>query len=127
MMWRKAMLFDDPATARDILAVAHPRQAKALGRRVTGFDDRVWDEHRFDVVVEGNLAKFGQHPELGAVLLNTGDRVLVEASPLDRVWGIGLSRDDPAAPDPARWRGLNLLGFALMRVRAALRGTSVTG
>lgn len=121
MMWRKAELFGDPAMGARILAAPHPHAAKTLGGRVAGFDQAVWDEHRVDIVVAGNLAKFGRHPDLREFLLGTGDRVLVEASPVDRVWGIGLSRDDPAAADPARWRGLNLLGFALMRVRDALR------
>jgi ribA/ribD-fused uncharacterized protein len=81
----------------------------------------VWDEHRYDIVVAGNLAKFDQHPELGAYLLGTGERVLVEASPVDRIWGIGLAADNPRASDPAQWRGLNLLGFGLMDVREILQ------
>jgi ribA/ribD-fused uncharacterized protein len=117
MMWRKATLFGDDAMAERVLAAPHPYAAKALGGRVAGFDQRTWDEHRCPIVVAGNLAKFGQHPGLRAFLLGTGRRVLVEASPVDRIWGIGLTRDDPAAADPARWRGLNLLGFALMQVR----------
>jgi ribA/ribD-fused uncharacterized protein len=120
MMWGKAMLFGDGAMAEQILAAPDPRAAKALGARVSGFDKRAWDEQRFPIVVAGNLAKFGQHPELRAFLLGTAERVLVEASPVDRVWGIGLGRDDPAAADPSRWRGLNLLGFALMEVRDIL-------
>lgn len=122
MMWRKATLFDDHATAAEILRTALPQAAKTLGRRVTGFDERVWERQRHDIVVAGNVAKFGQHPSLRAYLLGTGERVLVEASPLDRIWGIGLAADHPHAADPARWRGLNLLGFALMRARAILRG-----
>ncbi|WP_416900786.1 NADAR family protein [Micromonospora echinospora] len=121
MMWAKAMLFGDRATAGRVLTVAHPNEAKTLGRQVAGFDEQTWRERRFEIVVAANLAKFGQHPDLRAFLLGTGERVLVEASPLDRIWGIGLAADDPAATDPARWRGPNLLGFALMRVRAALR------
>jgi hypothetical protein len=75
--------------------------------------------------VAGNTAKFGQHPQLREYLLGTRGRVLVEASPLDRVWGIGLAADDPRAVHPSQWRGLNLLGFALMDARAALDpGTS---
>lgn len=120
MMWRKAILFGDEAMAARILAVRHPRAAKQLGGRVTGFDQQMWDEHRFPIVVAGNAAKFGQHPALRAYLLGTRRRVLVEASPFDRVWGIGLTHDDPAAGDPRRWRGLNLLGFALMQVRTDL-------
>ncbi|WP_444947727.1 NADAR family protein [Micromonospora ureilytica] len=121
MMWRKATLFGDRAMAEQILAAPHPHAAKVLGGRVAGFDQRTWTEHRFAIVVAGNLAKFDQHPALRAFLLATGQRVLVEASPLDRIWGIGLNRDDPAAGDPACWRGLNLLGFALMQVREVLR------
>lgn len=120
MMWRKATLFNDHTTATRILTVAHPNAAKTLGRQITGFDQHEWERHRYDIVVAGNVAKFGQHPALRAYLLGTGDRVLVEASPLDRIWGIGLTADHPYATDPARWRGLNLLGFALMRTRAIL-------
>lgn len=83
-------------------------------------DEATWLRHRYGIVVEGNLAKFGQHPALGAFLRGTGDRILVEASPVDPVWGVGLAADAPGAQDPGRWRGLNLLGFALMDVRARL-------
>lgn len=120
MMWRKAALFGDDRTAAAVLAAGHPRAAKDLGRQVGGFDQGTWDAHREEIVATANLAKFGQHPQLRRFLLGTGQRVLVEASPLDRVWGIGLTGDDPAATDPGRWQGLNLLGFALMRVRAEL-------
>jgi ribA/ribD-fused uncharacterized protein len=121
MMWRKATLFHDYATAERILAVEHPGAAKRLGREVRGFTVATWDAERFGIVVAGNLAKFGQHEDLRAYLLSTGERVLVEASPVDGIWGIGLSATDGRAHDPARWRGLNLLGFALMKVRATLR------
>jgi ribA/ribD-fused uncharacterized protein len=80
----------------------------------------VWARERFRIVVEGSVHKFGAHPELLAYLLGTGDRGLVEASPMDRVWGIGLAADDEAAMDPERWRGPNLLGFALMEARERL-------
>ncbi|GAB2966091.1 NADAR family protein [Micromonospora polyrhachis] len=121
MMWRKAKLFGDDEAAERILAASHPQRAKALGRQVHHFDQRRWEEVRYDIVVEGNVAKFSQHADLHRYLMTTGERVLVEASPLDRVWGIGLAADDERAADPARWRGLNLLGFALMRSRAILR------
>ncbi|MFF5290980.1 NADAR family protein [Paractinoplanes globisporus] len=117
MMWRKALLFDDRATAERIVAAGHPREAKMLGRAVAGFDGPTWAEHRFAIVTEASRHKFGQHPDLRDWLVGTGDRVLVEASPTDRVWGIGLAAADERATDPARWRGLNLLGFALMRAR----------
>ena len=116
MMWRKAMLFGDDRVAEQILAAPHPHRAKALGRQVADFDHHVWEAQRC-----GILARFGQHSDLHAYLLGTGERILVEASPVDRVWGIGLAAEDPHASDPTRWRGLNLLGFALMKVRDALR------
>ena len=120
MMWRTATLFHDPEIAERILAAPHPHAAKALGGRVAGFDQRTWDEHRLPIMVAGNLAKFGQHAPPRTFLVGTGERVLVRASPVDRIWGVGLTRDDPAAADPRRWQGLNLLGFALMQVRESL-------
>ncbi|MFF5081298.1 NADAR family protein [Actinoplanes sp. NPDC000266] len=124
MMWSKAVLFGDQEMAGRILAADHPHAAKKLGGRVTGFEQQTWNDQRLPIVVAGNLAKFGAHDDLRDFLLTTGDRVLVEASPLDRVWGIGLSRDDPRARDPKQWRGLNLLGVALTRVRDELARTS---
>jgi ribA/ribD-fused uncharacterized protein len=121
MMWRKAVLFDDHDAAGRILAASHPGAAKKLGRGVRNFDESTWDGARFDIVVAGSVAKFGQHADLRAFLLATGKRVLVEASPLDRVWGIGLPATDPRAQDPSTWRGLNLLGSALMQARVTLR------
>lgn len=86
-----------------------------------GFDEETWQRERFGVVVEGSVHKFASDAGLRAFLLGTGTRVLVEASPMDRVWGIGLAADDEAAMDPQRWRGPNLLGFALMEARERLR------
>jgi ribA/ribD-fused uncharacterized protein len=120
MMAGKARLFGDEATLARILGTSHPNVAKKLGRQVRGFDDGAWIRARRELVVEGNVAKFGQDPALRAYLLGTGSRVLVEASPVDRIWGIGLAADDERAADPARWRGPNLLGFALMEARARL-------
>ncbi len=121
MMWRKAILFDDHGTAERVLAADHPRSARDLGRQVKNFHQATWEANRSQIVVDGNTLKFTQHEDLGKYLLDTGDRVLVEASPFDRIWGIGLREDDPRAADPARWRGLNLLGFALGDVREILR------
>jgi ribA/ribD-fused uncharacterized protein len=122
MMAEKARLFgDDEALAR-VLAKDDPGAAKAAGRSVRGYDDAVWEHARFDAVVRGNLAKFSAHPRLRDFLLATGQQVLVEASPVDTVWGIGLAAADPQAQDPSHWRGRNLLGFALMAVRQTLRG-----
>ncbi len=121
MMWGKATLFGDEDVAARILAASHPRDVKKLGRTVRGFDQDRWAEARFDIVVRGNVAKFGQHRELRRFLLDTGDQVLVEASPVDRVWGTGLAADDSRSGNPRRWLGLNLLGFALMETRSILR------
>lgn len=120
MMYGKAVLFGDTATAEKILAAPNPGAAKALGRAVRGFVQGTWEEHRSRIVVEGNEAKFGQNPDLRAFLLATRKKVLVEASPTDRIWGIGLAEDDPHAANPLTWRGLNLLGFALMIARDRL-------
>ncbi|MEU9701796.1 NADAR family protein [Streptomyces sp. NPDC047981] len=122
MMAAKARLFGDAEAERAALSSRTPAEAKKAGRLVRGFDDSVWERERFGIVVEGSVHKFGSDEALRAFLLGTGGRVLVEASPLDRVWGIGLAADDPRASDPERWRGLNLLGFALMEARERLRG-----
>jgi len=120
MMAGKARLFDDPAGLAAVLAARTPGAAKAAGRAVAGFDEAAWAAARFELVIAGNLAKFRQHDELGRFLRRTGSKVLVEASPLDRIWGIGLSAAHEHAALPSRWRGRNLLGFALMEVRRAL-------
>jgi ribA/ribD-fused uncharacterized protein len=123
MMAAKARLFGDAEAERRVLAAEHPAEAKKAGRLVRGFDDAIWEQERFRIVVEGSVHKFAAHDDLRVFLLNTGDRVLVEASPVDRVWGIGLAADDEAASDPERWRGPNLLGFALMEARERLAGS----
>lgn len=120
MMAGKARLFD-PAMIDHILANSDPAAAKALGRKIKHFDDQIWQQHRFNLVVAGNLAKFSQHPNLQDFLLATGEQVLVEAAPNDRIWGIGLAESDPKAQQPSTWQGLNLLGFALMQVRERLK------
>jgi ribA/ribD-fused uncharacterized protein len=120
MMAGKALLFGDAETAERIRQAPHPGAAKALGREVRGFDEQRWADRRFDLVVAGNLAKFGQHQDLRDFLLGTGRKVLVEASPRDAIWGIGLAADDDQAASPENWPGLNLLGFALMEVRHQL-------
>lgn len=120
MMAAKARLFGDDTAAARILNAPHPGAAKALGRQVVGFEEATWIEHRYAIVRRASLAKFGQDARLGGYLRTTGDRVLVEASPVDRIWGIGLSAEDPRAGNPSRWPGRNLLGFALMDTRTEL-------
>lgn len=119
MMAEKAALFGDRATRERVLHAPNPGAAKALGRKVRGFDEAIWLDQRFSVVMRANEAKFAQNPELGIFLKQTGTRVIAEASPVDRIWGIGLAQDDESANNPNLWPGLNLLGFALMQVRDA--------
>ena len=121
MMAGKASLFGDHEKAELIRETPEAKAAKVLGREVTGFDAATWERHRFDIVVDGNLAKFRAHRDLRRFLLGTGDAVLVEASKKDLVWGTGLAREEKNAATPDYWRGLNLLGFALMEVREQLR------
>lgn len=120
MMSAKARLFDDHESAEAAVAAVTPAEAKKVGRNVENFDEATWLEHRYQIVVEANRAKFTQNELLRTYLVSTGDRVLVEASPVDPVWGIGLAADHINAQSPERWRGLNLLGFALMEVRNEL-------
>lgn len=120
MMAQKAKLFGDMAIFYQIIHARHPKQAKDLGRKIVSFDEAIWLTHRFDIVVAGNLAKFSQNPTLKAYLLNTNNRILVEASPVDKVWGVGLAKDNDKIANPTTWQGLNLLGFALMTVRDKL-------
>ena len=125
MMAAKARLSGDREIEEQILKPSHPKQAKELGRKVRGFDEATWIRERYRLVVEGNFAKFSQNPGLKEFLLGTGKRLLVEASPYDRIWGIGLAADHPDAEKPAAWNGLNLLGFALMEVRAMLQSSDL--
>jgi len=124
MMWRKATMFGDHETAARVLRAATPKEAKALGRQASGFDQEAWVAARYEIVVDAGRHKFGQHDDLREFLLGTGDQVLVEASPRDRIWGVGLGRNNPGVHDPRRWRGLNLLGFALCDVRDVLARTT---
>ena len=121
MMAEKAKLFNDNDTYEKIIRASNPGKAKALGREIKGFYESEWEKCRFGIVVKGNMLKFGQNPDLKEYLINTGDRVLVEASPVDRIWGIGLEVDNQKIENPNLWRGLNLLGFALMEVRDVLQ------
>lgn len=121
MMAAKARLFGDEDAREKIMAASGPKEAKTLGRQVRNFDDKVWTQRRFDIVVHGNIAKFNQNSELGVWLGNTQENVIVEASPYDTIWGIGLKSDDVRAAVPTQWRGLNLLGFALMKTREAIQ------
>ena len=120
MMHGKALLFGDHEIAEQVLAAAHPKQHKALGRKVTPFDDLTWKAKRVEIVKAGSRAKFTQNEELRALLVATKGTELVEASPYDRIWGIGLAATDPRALDPKTWRGQNLLGKILTELRDEL-------
>ena len=121
MMAEKARLFGDTQALNKILAARTPGEAKKLGRGIDNFNEATWSIHRFEIVVRGNVGKFSQDSGLKEFLLATGNKILVEASPVDRIWGIGLAAKDPDIEKPQYWKGQNLLGFALMETRAKLQ------
>ena len=121
MMSRKAALFGDYDILKQILNTDDPAVCKKLGRQVRHFDADKWTDCREEVVYRANLEKFRQNSDLWGVLMGTGKATLAEASPTDRIWGIGMSALDPKAKFTRCWNGQNLLGKTLMRVRAALR------
>lgn len=120
MMYKKAELFSDLETAKKILESTSPAKQKKLGRQVKGFDQQIWDQHCKQIVYEGNYAKFTQNPDLKEELLKTKGTILVEASPVDRIWGVGLSEEDPRILNPKEWRGRNYLGEILTKLREDL-------
>lgn len=121
MMFAKALTFKDEETMNKIIEHPYdPKFYKAMGRQVKHYDDAVWSRVRSSFVVSGNLLKFGQNPALKTKLLATNESVLVEASPYDTIWGVGLSATDARIKNPKNWKGTNLLGFALMSVREQL-------
>jgi ribA/ribD-fused uncharacterized protein len=121
MMYRKALLFNDLDTAKKILQEYHPREHQRLGRLVKNYDQAIWDANKYQIVYEGNYNKFKQNKEDLKWLLDTGDTLLVESSPVDCVWGVGLDMKDPLIQDEKNWRGQNLLGKVLTEVRDTLR------
>lgn len=121
MMYQKALVFKDHDTAEKIMDTESPAEQKSLGRLVKNFDRDKWDQYCMGIVTTGNFHKFIQNPSLGKQLLETGDKIIVEASPLDKIWGIGKKETDPLIENPENWRGLNLLGTAIMNARSMLR------
>lgn len=117
MMYKKAEMFEDYQTQQAILSATHPRKQKALGRQVRGFDNTTWLKHAYNIVYDGNYAKFTQNETLKKVLLETHETTLVEASPYDTLWGIGLRQSDLGAYDRRLWRGHNWLGRVLTQLR----------
>ncbi|MFW0717368.1 ADP-ribosylglycohydrolase family protein [Pedobacter sp. N23S346] len=121
MMSKKAELFNDDIVLNKILAATSPEEVKKLGREVRNYDEGIWAKNRYEIVKTGNFHKFSQHKALKEFLINTGEKILAEASPVDLIWGIGLAEDDPDVKNPGKWKGLNLLGFALMEVRDEMK------
>lgn len=121
MMHRKALCFGDVKIAEEIMKTHDVAQIKALGRKVASYDDHIWNGIRQIVIYQGLMAKFSQQPALAESLIHTGDAILAECAVRDKIWGIGLSMQDPARLDRSRWQGQNLLGYALMMVRERLQ------
>ena len=124
MMSQKALLFNDKEIYNRIMKADNPGEYKSLGRKIKNFDENIWNEHRTEIVLKGNIAKFSQNTGLRDFLLNTGSRILAEASPYDRIWGIGMAQNENGIENPYNWKGDNLLGFCLMETRDILRETS---
>ena len=120
MMYQKALRFGDTKIADKILATDDVAKIKKLGRKVQGYDDSVWNGVRQIIVYEGLTAKFSQNEDLKAKLLETKDVILAECAVRDKIWGIGLSMTDEKRFDKDKWKGQNLLGYALMLVREHL-------
>lgn len=119
LMFAKARLFDDSGVANKILKTGDQKLIKNLGRQVTNYDETVWADKRLDIMTNILIHKFEQNPKLLCLLLNTGDKVIIEASPYDKIWGVGLGFG--ATADKETWKGLNLLGTALMNARTHLK------
>ena len=121
-MYRKAILFGDTEMASEILKQGRsPMKAKVLGRKVRGFDPKKWDEEKYEIMKEANRLKYSQNPDLLKELISFGDRTIVEASPRDHIWGIGLGEDDPGLENEQNWRGQNLLGKVLTELAKEFR------
>jgi len=124
MMSEKARLFGDNDSESKIMESRNPREQKALGRKVKNFDADKWNEVSRIVVFKANFAKFSQNDDCFEELMDTGEKTIVEASPYDKIWGIGLAASDVRALDRSTWNGTNWLGVAIVEVRVVLRGTA---
>lgn len=120
-MYIKALYFCDLKSADLIIKTSHPYDAKKIGRKVKNFNDILWSAISMTVMYDVNLAKFSHTEILRQCLLETGDRIIVEASPYDKIWGIGLAENDPKALDQSNWKGKNNLGKVLMQLRETLK------
>ena len=121
MMAQKAVLFNDEKVLEEIMKEKRQKRIKALGRKVKNFDEEVWNQNAQKIVFIANMAKFTQSKELNEMIMNTRNRIIVEASPLDGIWGIKMAEDNEDAADVSKWGGTNYLGFALMNVRETIK------
>lgn len=121
MMHQKALFFGDHEIAEKIMLTSHPKDQKTLGRQIKNFNLDRWTKVCLGIVYKGNYAKFTQNEDLKKELLQTGDRIIVEASPFDQIWGIGMGENEEGIEDPINWKGQNLLGWAIMMVRQNLK------
>jgi len=117
MMHQKALHFEDFEIAEEVMKTQNPSDQKKLGRKIRNFDKNSWDKVNLQIVYKGNYAKYTQNENLKQLLINTGDRLFVEASPEDVIWGIGLHWSDPNVDNPLLWKGQNLLGWAITLVK----------
>ncbi len=117
MMYKKALLFGDEEIAQLILDASHPNEMKSLGRKVRGFNPDIWNANATAIVYQGNMYKFKHNAHLLESLMNTSGTILVEASPYDKVWGIGLAESDDRCLYQEDWQGVNWLGYTLTNLR----------
>ncbi len=120
MMAQKALLFNDRVNYNKIMRAASPVECKKYGRLVEGFDETIWQSKSEEIIYNGNYAKFLQNKDLKEKLLATGDKILAEASPYDKIYGIGMDDKNPDCVTPSKWKGKNILGNILMKVRENL-------
>lgn len=121
MMAKKALMFNDFDAYREIMLEKEPALQKAIGKTVRGFDKKVWETYCKKIVYDGNMAKFKQNPKMKEELLSSDERVIVEASPEDTIWGIGMHESHPDILDKTKWLGTNWLGLCIMQVRETLK------
>jgi len=117
MMAEKARLFGDDETLKRIMEEREPGEQKNLGREIKNFDQKTWDDAKFDIVKKINLFRFSHDKQAREDLLATGHKIIAEANPHDKIWGIGMGSKNPDAQCPSKWNGENLLGKVLMEVR----------
>lgn len=124
MMLKKALMFGDFESAKKVMATSNPKDQKQIGREIKSFNDKIWVKYCKKIVYDANMAKFIQNPDLLKKLMDTGESILVEASPYDKRWGIGLGAENPFAQDRSTWQGLNWLGIIITFVRDDIKRSS---